>query len=190
VQLHEPARQREADAEPSVLAPGPLLLLAERLEDERGELGRDARPVVLDPHHRGVRLARDGDTDVPAGSPELHRVPQELAQRLEKTGAVQGDGQRRRQRSPLQADVALGRRLGQRLERGPDHRAEVFRAPVENQAPLAEPHEVEQVLDQTHLEPHVPLDDVGSLLHAGPVGILPDDLRPGQDGRQRCPQLV
>jgi hypothetical protein len=116
VQLGEPPRQRQPDAQADAAEPGRLMPLREQLEDVGQRLGGDAGAAVADREAQLVALAigagdAAGDGDRAARVGELDRVVQQVRKNLHEARVIGVDVDRLRRQGDLRrepADVERG----------------------------------------------------------------------------------
>ena len=191
VQLDEPARQRQPDAEPALRALQRRRDLREHLEHRRQVLRLDADAVV---GHRDPQLSaghRRLQRDAAAARRVLGRVVEQVQQHLRQPRGIgiepHGVGRQRHVQR-----VACRRDGGpRRLERTVHHA--VQRHPLAAQRDLAagDARHVEQVVDEAGHLAHLALDHVARPARVGVARVAQaQDLERVGDGRERVAQLV
>src|SRR4030095_10899609 len=78
VQLGDPAREGEPDAEAAPAAVDPVVTADEQLEDALEQRGRDAVPGIAHREGACVTLAPDADGDAPAARSVLEGIDEQI----------------------------------------------------------------------------------------------------------------
>ena len=192
VELHEPLRERKAEARPFAL-PDPRLALLELLEDPVPILGSDARTGVGDGNPDLAVDPRRAHVDLPTGGRELHGIREQVEDDLLDPSLVTVDHIDLGVRGERDADPFLRGALAHH------HHAALERLPQRERVNLQldlsglDLGEVEDVVDQR--EQMVPRGgDVVEVLRLlrihGPDHLVAQHLGEADDRVERRPELV
>ena len=193
VELGEPLRERQAQAEPSFGSREILVRLAERVEEPREELRLDAHAGIRDADHREpARVIELGaNLHQTALVRESRGVVQEVADHLREPDRIPIDPQRTRGPGDDEAQprglqgrpVVLG---GQTRDRG-----EVAGLPLERELPPGDARDVEEIIDQPSHVRDLAIDDVPRPIEPRlRLPEPPEDLHGAADRGQRIAELV
>ncbi len=185
VQLRQPAHQRQADAESTVGPVDRRFHLREHLEDAFHLAGFQANPGVTDLHLRAVAEHAGAQLDAAVGFGILGRVVEQVGEYLRQPRLV-GD-----ERHGLLGQVHHQRvsALFDQRTRGLDGAfhdlAQRCRVLAQGELGLADPGNVEQVIDQAHHQRQLPLHQCQQLaVHRG------GHAQHGQRVLQRCQRVA
>ena len=185
------AHDREAEAQPAVVAGVGGIALAEALEDVGKDLRADALAGVLDgDHHVGIDPL-DARGDAPAPGRELDRVRDQVPDHLPQAVGVAGHQAGRGIEDGLYLDPTRVRRRHQRLDGRRHHGRHLDGAHVQAELRPHDARQVEDVRDHLLLRAGVAVDGVegaglGGLVQAS----ASQQVDPPDDGGERRPQLV
>ena len=192
VQLHESARQRQAEAG-ALLSSGRVGRLGELLEDAVLVGEGDARPCVGHRHEAdpgGGEGAREGHA--PAGRRELHGVRQQVEHDLHDLSLV-GHHHRSLRQIEHQLDAASVASLADHRLRVGQHRREIHLTQHELHPTGLDPRQIEHVVDQRE-QVATGVPDVGQVFGLPLVQLAWEPtgqhLGEADDGVQRGAQLV
>jgi hypothetical protein len=190
VQLDELADDGEPQPQPSLAARAAATGLAEPLEDVRQELGGDPLPVVADDHLDPAAVAAQEQLDVAALRRELDRISEQVAQHLREPVGI---ARHRRLRLDLRAEgeAALLGDWTHRLHHALGQGRQLDRGKLQRKLAGDDPRDVEQILDELHLDPRVALHGLqGALALLGRELAAAQEPHPSQHRVQRRAQLV
>ena len=189
---HDAAHDAQADAQAPAGSAQDAVDLREHVEDARQRFGRDADAVVGDTHGERPGGLVDAQADVAARVRVLDRVVDQVGEHLGEPHQV-----------PFEVDLALGKLQGElasrgierglrRLERARQHLGQRQPLPAQLERAPTDAPEVEQVVDQPHHLPQLPLQDAVRLRQHRRVRGAgePQRLERGAHGRERVAQLV
>ena len=189
VELREPARQRQAQAEAAL---GPVerrRTLDEEIEDSFEVVGSDARPVVADAERDASVLPRRGDRDASPLRRELDRVVQQVGDHLSEPRGIGLDEERLlgdfdgELLSPLRDHVAPG------VDRRVHDALQGHGAPLEPDLPAGDPRNVQEIVHEPRQVLRLAADDLPRLRDQ-PGIVVPEELDCMQDRGERIAQLV
>jgi hypothetical protein len=148
MQLHEAAREHEADAEPTRGVIQPMRATAEEVEDVPQVGGRDPDPIVHDAHD-GLTFRGDGrDPDLPARVRVGSGIVQQVREHLPQTDNVAIDRQRGIRQRDLHPVLASPDERPRRLDGMVDDGTQIDQLPPQNDPACGDAGHVEQIVDQ------------------------------------------